>query len=55
MEKESILFTPGKIGAVDPEKPDDTGRLHLKACAQETRLPTCCMTTINRLPPAGSV
>ena len=54
MEKESILFTPGKIGPLTL-RTGRYGRLHLKACAQETRLPTCYMTTINRLPPAGSV
>lgn len=54
MEKESILFTPGKIGPLTLRN-RTIRAAHLKACAQETRLPTCYMTTINRLPPAGSV
>lgn len=54
MEKESVLFTPGKIGPLTLRN-RTIRQLHLKACARETRLPTCCTITINRLPSAGSV
>ena len=54
MEKESILFTPGKIGPLTLRNRTIRAAAFESMC-QETRLPTCCMTTINRLPPAGSV
>ena len=47
MEKESILFTPGKIGPLTLRNRTIRAAAFESMC-RKRRLPTCCMTTINR-------